>query len=163
FGSNSSRNTILRGHGRLGSRPWNCLAVIAVLISARSIARARASAEAVKFSPTGTLSASAPARLATTAPLLAGNTIAIRFSGKVFRCEMKRLNPRVDREKPAPPALGRDARSFRIRVATAPAFRCARVGLPGKCKRFGQLQFARLLGESLRAAYAGRSGWRAPF
>src|SRR5437762_6369744 len=90
-----------------------------------------------------------------------GNVLAI--SGKIFRLEMKRLNPRVDREKLVPPALGRDARSFRTRAVDAPACRCARVGLPGKCKRFGQLQFGRSLGELLRAAYAGRSGWRAPF
>src|SRR5213082_647821 len=89
------------------------------------------------------------------------NVLAI--SGKIFRRETKRSNPRVDREKPAPPALGRDARSFRTRAVDAPACRCARVGPPGKCKRFGQLQFARSLGELLRAAYAGRSGWRVPF
>ena len=68
------------GQGKSFSRLMNAPALIATFTSAWRQHDSIAARPAVKFRPTGTLSARATARLATTAPLLAGKTIATRRS-----------------------------------------------------------------------------------
>ena len=130
LGNSSSSKTVFRGHGKFGRRSRNCVAVTAVSISASRIAQVIASDDAVKFRPTGTLLASAVARLATTAPLPAGNTMASRFSGKCFRkcrpsaIERPRSLPRLNL-LPSIPSMTRVEKGERLSPQMARPARCS--------------------------------------
>ena len=85
-GISSSSLSVRSGQGKSVSRCMNGVAVRATRKFACLQQASTAARPLVKLSPTGTLSAKALARLASMAPLLAGNTIAIRGSlGNSFR------------------------------------------------------------------------------